>query len=167
MGEIDVDAVWKKIQDTPVPEVKKVALAFSGGLDSSLAVELLRRRYKVDEIVPVSVDVGQGDEEIGECKEQAKALGIEPLWLDGRDEFTTDWLAKAIRANSDYFDDPVSTSMTRQLIARMVSEKAAEVGADALMEGSTGTTSSCRRRRRSVPLPARPRTCRARAPRRA
>ncbi len=43
MGEIDVGAVWKKIEGTPVPEVKKVALAFSGGLDSSLAVELLRR----------------------------------------------------------------------------------------------------------------------------
>ncbi len=138
MGEINVDAVWKKIEDTPVPEVKKVALAFSGGLDSSLAVELLRRRYKVDEIVPVSVDVGQGEQEIGECKEQAKALGIDPVWLDGREEFTTDWLAKAIRANSDYFGYPVSTSMTRQLIARMVAEKGAEVGADALMEGSTG-----------------------------
>ena len=138
MGEISVDAVWKKIEDTPVPEVKKVALAFSGGLDSSLAVELLRRRYKVDEIVPISVDVGQGEQEIGECREQAKALGIEPLWLDGRDEFTTDMLTKAIRANSDYFGYPVSTSMTRQLIARMVSEEAVKLNCDGIMEGSTG-----------------------------
>jgi argininosuccinate synthase len=138
MGEVNVDAVWKKIEDTPVPEVKKVALAFSGGLDSSLAVELLRRRYKVDEIVPISVDVGQGEEEITECREKAKVLGIEPMWLDGREEFTTDWLAKAVRANSDYFGYPVSTSMTRQLIARMVSEKAAELGCDGIMEGSTG-----------------------------
>ena len=135
---MDVQETIAKVESTPVPEVKKVALAFSGGLDSSLAVELLRRKYEVDEIVPVTVDVGQGEQEIGECKDKAEALKIEPVWLDGKAEFTEGWLAKAIRANSDYFGYPVSTSMTRQLIARMVAEKAAELGCDGIMEGSTG-----------------------------
>jgi argininosuccinate synthase len=135
---MDLQETIAKVESTSVPEVKKVALAFSGGLDSSLAVELLRRKYRVDEIVPITVDVGQGEQEIDECKEKAKALKIEPVWLDGKAEFTEDWLAKAIRANSDYFGYPVSTSMTRQLIARMVAEKAAELGCDGIMEGSTG-----------------------------
>ncbi|MFH1836350.1 MAG: argininosuccinate synthase [Methanobacteriota archaeon] len=63
---------------------------------------------------------------------------MNPIFLDARDEFTTDWLPKAILANSDYEGYPVSTSMTRQLVARIVAEKATELGCDAIMEGSSG-----------------------------
>ncbi len=128
----------KKIETTEVPKVKKAALAYSGGLDSSLCVELLRRKYGAQEIVAVNVDVGQGQEEIDAGLEKAKVLGIEPVCLDAREEFTEGWMAKAIQANSDYLGYPVSTSMTRQLIAKHVAQVARETGCDALVEGSTG-----------------------------
>jgi argininosuccinate synthase len=128
----------KKVEGTSVPKVNIAILAYSGGLDSSLAVELLRRKYKAEKIVPITVDVGQGEEEVQLGFNRAKVLDIEPILIDARDEFTEEWMAKAIMANSDYMGYPVSTSMTRQLIARKVAEKAVEVGADALVEGSTG-----------------------------
>ena len=127
-----------KVEGTDVPKVDVAILAYSGGLDSSLAVELLRRKYKAEKIVPINVDVGQGEEEVQLGIDRAKVLGIDPIMIDARDEFTEEWMAKAIMANSDYMGYPVSTSMTRQLIARKVAEKAEEVGADALVEGSTG-----------------------------
>ena len=128
----------KKVAETDVPKIDIAILAYSGGLDSSLAVELLRRKYKAEKIVPITVDVGQGEEEIELGFDRAKVLNIDPILIDARDEFTEEWMAKAIMANSDYMGYPVSTSMTRQLIARKVAEKAVEVGADALVEGSTG-----------------------------
>jgi len=128
----------KKVEETSVPKVNVAALAYSGGLDSSLAVELLRRKYKAEKIIPITVDVGQGEEEIQTGIEKAKILKVDPIMIDAKDEFTEEWMAKAIMANSDYMGYPVSTSMTRQLIARKVAEKAVEMGADALVEGSTG-----------------------------
>ena len=132
------EAIIKKVEATPVPDVKKVALAYSGGLDSSLSIELLRRIYKVDEIVAITIDVGQGADEIELSEKKARELGIEPILLDARDEFTDEWLTKAIRANCDYNGYPVSTSMTRQLVARIVALEGLKRGCDALMEGSTG-----------------------------
>jgi len=135
---MDVNAIWKKIEKVEVPPVKKAAIAYSGGLDSSLGIELLRRKYKAEEIVPITADVGQGEEEIRESREKAEVLGVEPILIDVKEEFTENWLKKAIRANSDYEGYPVSTSMTRQLIAREVAVKARGLGCDAIMEGSTG-----------------------------
>jgi argininosuccinate synthase len=128
----------KKIEETDVQPCKKAALAYSGGLDSSLCVELLRRKYRAEEIVAITVDVGQGQDEIDNGNEKAQVLGIEPILIDAREEFTEQWMAKAIQANSDYLGYPVSTSMTRQLIARKVAGIAQELGCDALVEGSTG-----------------------------
>ena len=121
-----------------MPKVTKVALAYSGGLDSSLSIELLRRKYKAKEIFPINIDVGQGEQEQEEMRSKAKVLGVKPIVIDARKEFAEEWLPKAIRANSDYNGYPVSTSMTRQLVARIVAEKALELGCDGLMEGSTG-----------------------------
>ena len=137
---MDVKAIEAKIFATPVPKVSKVALAYSGGLDSSLCIEILRRVYKVKDsgIVPITIDVGQGKEEVETSKAKAKQLGIKAILIDCKREFTQDWLTKAIRANSDYEGYPVSTSMTRQLVAREVAKKAVEMGCDGLMEGSTG-----------------------------
>ncbi len=137
MSEL-LQSALKKVENTQVPKVNVAALAYSGGLDSSLAVILLRKKYKAEKIVPIMVDVGQGDEEINTGFEKAKVLNVEPILIDAKDEFTEEWMSKAIMANSDYMGYPVSTSMTRQLIARKVAEKAVEVGADALVEGSTG-----------------------------
>jgi argininosuccinate synthase len=135
---VDIKDILKKIEDTEIPEVKKVAVAFSGGLDSALGIELLRRKYKAKEIVPITVDVGQGEEEIEEGKTKASQLGIQLIWLEAKEEFTEEWIAMAIQANSNYLGYPVSTSMTRQLIAKKVAEVAVANNCDAIMEGSSG-----------------------------
>jgi argininosuccinate synthase len=135
---MSIKTIIDKINSTTVPKVKKVALAYSGGLDSSLAVALLRRVYKAKEIVPITLDIGQGEEEIIEGNKKAKVLGIEPIMVDMKKEFTQNWLTRAIHANSDYLGYPVSTSITRQIIARKVAEMAVKKGCDAIAEGSTG-----------------------------
>ena len=132
------EEIMKKVETTETPPVRKVAVAFSGGLDSALAIELLRRKYKAQEIVSITLDVGQGEEEIEECKVKASELGIELIWIEAKEEFTEKWIGIAIQANSDYLGYPVSTSMTRQLIARKVAEMAVVHGCDAIMEGSSG-----------------------------
>jgi len=133
-----VDEIIAKVENTPTPEVHKVAVAYSGGLDSSLGIELLRRKYKADEIVPITVDIGQGEEELAQSRRHAEALGIDPIVIDVKEEFGREWVSMAIKANADYGGYPVSTSMTRQLVARKVAEKAVELGCDAILEGSSG-----------------------------
>jgi argininosuccinate synthase len=135
---MDIRKILKKVKETETPPVNKVAVAYSGGLDSSLAIELLRRRYKAKRIVPITIDVGQGEEEVLESRKKAKVLKIKPLFFDLRKEFTEVWIARAIQANSDYLGYPVSTSMTRQIVARKVAEVALKEGCDALLEGSSG-----------------------------
>jgi len=137
---MNVQETIDKVMGTPVPEVKKVALAYSGGLDSSLSVELLQRRYGVakKDIYPITIDVGQGKEEVDTSRAKAKTMGVKQIFINKTSEFTENWLSRAIRANSDYEGYPVSTSMTRQLVGREVALKARELGCDAVMEGSTG-----------------------------
>jgi len=135
---MDIKRIVKKIEDTEVPKVNKVAVAYSGGLDSSLSIELLRRKYKTKEILSITIDVGQGEEEVQESRRKAKVLKIRPLFFDLRREFTEVWIARAIQANSDYLGYPVSTSMTRQIVARKVAEVAVREGCDAILEGSSG-----------------------------
>jgi len=135
---MDIKKILKKIHETPTPKVDKVAVAYSGGLDSSLSIELLRRKYKAKKILPITIDVGQGEEEILESRRKAKVLRIKPLFFDLRKEFTEVWIARAIQANSDYLGYPVSTSMTRQIVARKVAEVALAEGCDAILEGSSG-----------------------------
>jgi argininosuccinate synthase len=135
---MDIKNILEKIEKTETPKVNKVAVAYSGGLDSSLAIELLRRKYRAKTILPITLDVGQGKEEVLESKRKAKALKIKPLFFDLRNEFTEIWIARAIQANSDYLGYPVSTSMTRQIVARKVAEVARAKGCDAILEGSSG-----------------------------
>ena len=135
---MDIQEILKKIEKTETPRVNKVAVAYSGGLDSSLAIELLRRKYKAKKILPITIDIGQGEEEVLESRRKAKILKIKPLFFDLRKEFTEIWIARAIQANSDYLGYPVSTSMTRQIVARKVAEVARAQGCDAILEGSSG-----------------------------
>jgi argininosuccinate synthase len=127
-----------KIDSVDVPQGKTIALAYSGGLDSTLCVKLSQLKYHAKKLIAINVNVGQGEDEIQESIARAKKLGISPITIDVRQEFTEQWLSKAIQANSDYNGYPVSTSMTRQLIAARVAQKALELGCDALMEGSSG-----------------------------
>jgi argininosuccinate synthase len=135
---MDIKKVLKKIKEAETPMVNKVAVAYSGGLDSSLGIELLRRKYKAKKILPITTDIGQGEEEVLESRRKAKVLKIKPLFFDLRKEFTEVWIARAIQANSDYLGYPVSTSMTRQIVARKVAEVAIAEGCDAILEGSSG-----------------------------
>jgi argininosuccinate synthase len=130
--------VLERIESVPVPQVRKCAIAYSGGLDSTLGIELLRRVYRADTIIPITVDLGQGREEIELAERRSATLQVQPLLVDARELFSREWLAKAIRANGSYWGYPVSTSMTRQLIAQQVARKAVELGCDAVLEGSTG-----------------------------
>ena len=132
-----LELALQKVASVDVPQGEHIALAFSGGLDSSLCVKLSQEKYHARQITAITVDVGQGDEEMQQSVTRAEQLGITPLVIDARAEFS-EWLSKAILANSDYNGYPVSTSMTRQLIAGKVAKKALELGCDALMEGSTG-----------------------------
>lgn len=133
---------------TSLDKVKKVALAYSGGLDSVLCIklfldrnltqELIGDEYGADEVLPVTVDVGLTSEELDECKKKADMLGVSWKYIDAKDEFAESWITKAVKANSNYEGYPVSTSMTRQLIAQKVAQYAVEQGCDAIAEGSTG-----------------------------
>jgi argininosuccinate synthase len=128
----------EKIDATPVKQAKKVALAYSGGLDSSLCAVLAKEKYEVEELFPITVDVGQGQDEMDAAVQKAKVLGITPIVIDAKEEFANLWLTKAIQANSNYEGYPVSTSMTRQLIASKIAALALKLGCDAIMEGSSG-----------------------------
>ena len=128
----------EKIDTTPVKQAKKVALAYSGGLDSSLCAVLAKEKYQVEELFPITVDVGQGQDEMEAAIQKAKVLGITPIVIDAKEEFANLWLTKAIQANSNYEGYPVSTSMTRQLIASKIAALALKLGCDAIMEGSSG-----------------------------
>ena len=132
------NSLLEKIENTPVKSARRVALAYSGGLDSSLCAVLAKEKYCVEALFPITVDVGQGDDEMQVALDKAKVLGLSPLVIDAREEFATEWLTKAIQANSSYEGYPVSTSMTRQLIAKKIALKALELGCDAIMEGSSG-----------------------------
>ena len=133
-----LELALSKIASVEVPQGKHIALAYSGGLDSTLCVKLSAEKYHARQLTAITVDVGQGEQEMQESTERAAKLGIAPLVIDAKQEFTGQWLSKAIQANSDYNGYPVSTSMTRQLIASKIAKKALELGCDALMEGSTG-----------------------------
>jgi argininosuccinate synthase len=133
-----LEIALQKVSSVEVPQGNTIAIAYSGGLDSTLCVKLSEEKYHAKKIYAISVDVGQGEEEIQQGIQRAEQLGITPIILDAKQEFTQHWLTKAIQANSDYNGYPVSTSMTRQLIASKIAMKALELGCDALMEGSTG-----------------------------
>jgi argininosuccinate synthase len=135
---MDIQSILSKIDNTPVEPVTRAAVAFSGGLDSSLCIEMLRRKYKAKEIIPICVDIGQGKDEMEMARRHGKMLNVPVIFADVRREFADDWVAMAIKANSDYNGYPVSTSMTRQLVGKTVGEIAAKKKCDAVCEGSTG-----------------------------
>ncbi len=128
----------RKIETTTVPQIRNLALAFSGGLDSALCALLAQKKYGAAQITPLLVNIGQDAAELQAVSEKAAQLGLSLTILDVQDEFCNIWLKKAIRANVDYNGYPCSTSLARQLIAAVIAQKAVELGCDAIMEGSTG-----------------------------
>ncbi|MCR0984509.1 argininosuccinate synthase [Roseomonas populi] len=124
----------------PVKDVKKVVLAYSGGLDTSVILKWLQTTYSA-EVVTFTADLGQG-EELGPAREKARLLGIkeENIFMDDlREEFTRDFVFPMFRMNALYEGCYLlGTSIARPLIAQRQIEIAEKVGADAVSHGATG-----------------------------
>ena len=120
--------------------VKKVVLAYSGGLDTSIILKWLQTEYSA-EVVTFTADLGQG-EELGPAREKALKLGIKPenIFIDDlREEFVRDFVFPMFRANAQYEGDYLlGTSIARPLISKRQIEIARQVGADAVCHGATG-----------------------------
>jgi len=114
-----------------------VALAFSGGLDTTVCVSLLQEEYGYDEVVGVTVDVGQPESEFEEAQETADAHGLDLHVVDAKDEFA-DLCFDSVRANATYQGYPLGTALARPVIANAILEVAEEEGCDALAHGCTG-----------------------------
>ena len=120
--------------------IKKVVLAYSGGLDTSVILKWLQEEYAC-EVITFTADLGQG-EELEPARAKAKAMGIpdENIYIDDlREEFVADFVFPMMRANARYEGDYLlGTSIARPLISKRLIEIAAETGADAIAHGATG-----------------------------
>src|SRR6056297_611216 len=117
--------------------MERVALAFSGGLDTTVCVGLLEEEYGYDEVIGVTVDVGQPEEEFEEAEETAEALDVETHVVDAKEEFATLCL-DSLKANATYQGYPLGTAMARPVIANAILETAIENDCDAVAHGCTG-----------------------------
>jgi len=118
--------------------MKKVVLAYSGGLDTSVCIPLLRERYGYDEVVAVTVDVGQPEADLKEARARGEKLSDAYREVDAKAEFVQDCIFPLIKANGDYEGYVLGTAIARPLIAEKVVEVAREVGAEAVAHGCTG-----------------------------
>ncbi|NIB98249.1 argininosuccinate synthase [Halobacterium sp. R2-5] len=114
-----------------------VALAFSGGLDTTVCVPLLKEEYGYDDVIGVTVDVGQPDAEFAEARETADALGVEHYVVDAKAEFA-DLCFDAVQANATYQGYPLGTALARPVIAEAILGVAEEHDCAALAHGCTG-----------------------------
>ena len=114
-----------------------VALAFSGGLDTTVCVSLLQEEYGYDEVVGVTVDVGQPESEFEEAQETADAHGLDLHVVDAKDQFA-DLCFDSVRANATYQGYPLGTALARPVIANAILNVAEAEGCDALAHGCTG-----------------------------
>ena len=119
-------------------DIKKVVLAYSGGLDTSVIVRWLQETYNC-EVVTFTADLGQG-EEVEPARAKAEALGVKEIYIDDlREEFVRDFVYPMFRANTVYEGEYLlGTSIARPLISKRLIEIANETGADAISHGATG-----------------------------
>ncbi|MCW8829106.1 MAG: argininosuccinate synthase [Gammaproteobacteria bacterium] len=119
-------------------DVKKVVLAYSGGLDTSIILKWLQDEYDC-EVVTFTADIGQG-EEVEPARAKAQAAGVKEIYIDDmREEFARDFVFPMFRANAMYEGEyRLGTSIARPLIAKRLVEIAQETGADAISHGATG-----------------------------
>ncbi len=117
---------------------KKIVLAYSGGLDTSVILKWLQNKYNCP-IVTFTADIGQG-EELSPVEEKAKSLGVKEIFIENlQEEFVKDYVFPMFRANTIYEGQYLlGTAIARPLIAKRQIEIAREVGADAVAHGATG-----------------------------
>jgi argininosuccinate synthase len=121
-----------------VDNIKKVALAYSGGLDTSIIIPWLKENYGC-EVVAVAVDVGQQEETSGLAEKAFNTGAVDFHLVDAKEEFAADYLFPVLKAGAIYEKDYLlGTSTARPLIARKQVEVALETGCDALAHGCTG-----------------------------
>lgn len=119
-------------------EKGKVVLAFSGGLDTSICIPLLREHYGFDEIVTVAVDVGQPEADIARATEKGRKLADKHYTIDAREKFVADCIFPSIKANGSYEGYPMGTALARPLIAEEIVKVAEQEGASKIAHGCTG-----------------------------
>jgi len=119
-------------------KIKKVVLAYSGGLDTSVILKWLREQYDC-EVVTFTADIGQG-EELAPARAKAKKMGVKQIFIeDLKEEFVRDFVFPMFRANTVYEGEYLlGTSIARPLIGKRLVEIANETGADAIAHGATG-----------------------------
>ena len=119
-------------------EIKKVVLAYSGGLDTSIIIPWLKENYNNCEIIAVSGNVGQADELEG-LEEKALKTGASKLYIeDLTEEFVDDYIIPTVKAGALYEEYMLGTSFARPVIAKRIAEIAIAEGADAICHGCTG-----------------------------
>ena len=119
-------------------DIKKVVLAYSGGLDTSIIIPWLKENYNNCEVIAVSGDVGQGTELDG-LEEKALATGASKLYiLDLKEEYVEDYIFPCLKAGAEYENYLLGTSHARPCIAKALAEVAKKEGADAICHGCTG-----------------------------
>ena len=119
-------------------KIKKVVLAYSGGLDTSIIIPWLKENYNNPEIIAVSGNVGQADELEG-LEEKAIKTGASKLYiLDLTDEFVNECIVPAVKAGAKYESYMLGTSLARPVIGKHLAEIAIKEGADAIVHGCTG-----------------------------
>ena len=118
--------------------IKKVVLAYSGGLDTSIIIPWLKENYNNCEVIAVSGNVGQADELEG-LEEKAIKTGASKIYIeDLTDEFVDDYVIPTVKAGALYEDYMLGTSFARPVIAKRIAEIAEKEGADAICHGCTG-----------------------------
>ena len=119
-------------------EIKKIVLAYSGGLDTSIIIPWLKEHYNDPEIIAVAADVGQGDELDG-LEEKAKKTGASKLYIaDLVDEMVDDVIIPSMKMGASYEQYLLGTAFARPVIAKKLVEIAKAEGADAMAHGCTG-----------------------------
>ncbi len=128
----------EEVREMDKSKIKKVVLAYSGGLDTSIIIPWLKENYNNCEVIAVSGNVGQADELDG-LEEKAIKTGASKLYIeDLTDEFVDEYIIPTVQAGAKYEEYMLGTSFARPIIAKRIVEIAVAEGADAICHGCTG-----------------------------
>lgn len=117
--------------------MNRVALAFSGGLDTTVCVSILKEEYDYEDVIGVAVNVGQPENEFKQAKKTAKEISLDLRIIDARTDFANLCL-DSVRANASYQGYPLGTALARPIIAKAILEEAKKANCTALAHGCTG-----------------------------